>query len=246
MLSAVTLRPMDPWLLAIGIVTGLATAVGGAAVLRFRSRLELLMGFSAGAVLGVALFDLLPEAFELAGPVHGPLALTSAAAVGFAGYFLLDRANIAFGGGSGARRGDLGAASLTAHSLMDGVGIGLAFQVSYAAGLIVAMAVLAHDFVDGANTVTLSLSGGGSTARARRWLAADALAPLAGIALSSLLVVPRATLALLLALFAGFFLYIGTGELPGRGDTIQPRLPAVAAAALGLGFIYLVVRLAAG
>ena len=57
---------------------------------------------------------------------------------------------------------------------MDGLGIGFAFQVSSAAGMIVAFAVLAHDFVDGANTVTLSLAGGSDPAIARRWLLADA------------------------------------------------------------------------
>ena len=59
------------------------------------------------------------------------------------------------------RAGHLGPASLTAHSLLDGLGIGLAFQVAPAIGVVVAVAVLAHDVADGVNTVTLSLSGGG-------------------------------------------------------------------------------------
>ena len=41
--------------------------------------------------------------------------------------------------------------------IMDGVGIGLAFQVSNAVGIVVAVAVIAHDFCDGLNTVGLML-----------------------------------------------------------------------------------------
>jgi ZIP family zinc transporter len=121
----------------------------------------------------------------------------------------------------------------------------LAFQVSEAAGVIVAIAVLAHDFLDGANTVTLSLSGGASASTARRWLVADAAAPLVGVLIARLVAVPATTLALLLALFAGFFLYIGASELLPRSHERRPRLSTTAATALGLAFIYVVVRLAA-
>ena len=54
-----------PIVLGIGLATGAATIFGGVLVMRFRAALGLLVGFSAGAVLGVALFDLLPEAMTL-------------------------------------------------------------------------------------------------------------------------------------------------------------------------------------
>jgi hypothetical protein len=38
-----------------------ATFIGGSFALKFRDKLHLILGFSAGAVAGVALFDLLPE-----------------------------------------------------------------------------------------------------------------------------------------------------------------------------------------
>ena len=50
------------------------------------------------------------------------------------------------------------------------------------------VAVLAHDIADGVNTVNLSLSGRHDRRVARRWLAADAAAPLLGIAASRLIV----------------------------------------------------------
>ena len=74
------------WLAAIAIATGLATFIGGACALRFRSREHLVLGFSAGAVIAVALFDLLPEAIELAGGRAGTASAILGA--GFFGYML--------------------------------------------------------------------------------------------------------------------------------------------------------------
>src|SRR5207302_4376323 len=68
------------------------------------------------------------------------------------------------------RRGSLGAASLSLHSFLDGVGIGLAFKVSTTVGAVVAAAVLAHDFSDGINTVSVILKNRGKGIRALKWL----------------------------------------------------------------------------
>jgi len=163
--------------------------------------------------------------------------------VGFCGYMLLDRGLRAAAGGRG---GHLGPASLTAHSLLDGLGIGLAFQVAPAIGVVVAVAVLAHDFADGVNTVTLSLTGGGGAGRARGWLIADALAPLAGIGLTRLFTVGEGPLGLAIALFAGFFLYIGASELTPASHRALPRLWTSLATAIGMAVIWLAVRLAGG
>jgi ZIP family zinc transporter len=234
------------WLpvLLIGGLPSLATVFGGTLALRFRSALGLLLGFSSGAVIGVALFDLLPEALEIGRSHYRALTITTALGVGFAAYLGLDRLSLILKSEMSGHR-HLGPLSLTLHSLTDGLSIGLAFQASSKVGLVVALAVIAHDFLDGANTVTLSLAGGLSTPIARRWLLADAAAPIAGIVLSLLLTVPPSLLALLLATFAGFFLYIGTSELLPRSNAGRPRIAMLAATAFGLLFIYAVVRLAA-
>lgn len=235
----------DSLLLLIGVSTALATLFGGALALRFRSALGLFLGFSSGAVIGVSLFDLLPEALELGRAGHSALTLTTAVAIGFGLYLTVDRTSLMLSGGKPGHKGHLGPGSLTLHSLMDGLAVGMAFHVNTAAGLVVAFAVLAHDVLDGANTVTLSLAGGASTATARRWLAVDALAPLIGIGLARLVDVPAGLLSLALAVFSGFFLYIGASELLPRSHEVRPKLSTLGATGLGLGFIYGVVRLAA-
>jgi zinc transporter ZupT len=99
--------------------------------------------------------------------------------------------------------------------------------------------------IDGANIVTLSLTRGANPATARRWLIADAIAPLVGIVAARSVTVTADQLAVLLALFAGFFLYIGASDLLPRSQAGGPRLSIVVTTALGFVLIYGAVRLAA-
>jgi len=239
----ILLSPTDVLSLVVGLATGVATFVGGAVALRYGPRIPLILGFSAGAVIGVALFDLVPESLELARHAVGPVELLGLTAIGFGGYMLLERL---LNAASQVSRGHLGPASLAVHSLLDGVAIGLAFKAAPAIGLVVALAVLAHDIADGINTVTLALAAGGGPLRARRWLVVDALAPMVGILATRFITVSQATLGLLTAVFAGFFLYIGASELVPSSHRALPRLWTSIATLAGMAAIYAVVQLASG
>jgi len=236
---------LDGLLILLGIAAGAATILGGVLALRFADKVHLILGFSAGAVIGVALFDLLPEALELGGG-HDPRAIVTVMALGFIGYLVVDRIFLIATTDRSGHRGHLGAGSLTIHSFLDGLAIGLGFQVSAAVGVVLAIAVLAHDFSDGINTVNLSLAGSGRPGMARRWLIADAVAPMAGIAASRLIVVPQAQLAVIIAAFAGFFLYIGASELLPDSHHRYPRAWTTLATVIGMALIYGVVHLAGG
>lgn len=229
-----------PLALMVGLAAAAATIAGGTLALRFKSMLGALFGFSGGAVIGVALLDLLPQALDLGGPFGSHSAVTTAVAGGFIAYFAIDRATELLFGGHG---GHLGPGSLTIHSLLDGLAIGFAFQVSSTTGIIVALAVLTHDSLDGANTVAMSIAGGGSEHATRRWLVADALAPLVGIGAAHLVTVADSFLSILLAVFAGGFLYIGASELLPRSRDGGGTLAKAATTGLGLAFIYVIVRL---
>ena len=211
----------------------------------------MVLGFSAGAVLGVALFDLLPEALVLGVPRFGAPAITAAVGVGFLAYMLLDRAmtlhsHAAVAANAPRGRGALGAGSLCIHSLIDGVSIGLAFKVSAGVGIVVATAVLIHDFSDGINTVGLILRGRGSDRSALRWLLADAIAPVAGAAATLAVTPDPASLGLVLAGFAGFFLYIGASDLLPESYHRHPQVWTTALTLLGALTMYVGVRLAMG
>jgi ZIP family zinc transporter len=235
---------LDALLAALGVGAAAATLLGGWLALRFANAIHLILGFSAGAVIGVSLFDLLPEALRLGQGARDPALLTGVAALGFFGYLVVDRAMLIASGGGGGHRGHLGAGSLTLHSFLDGLAIGLGFQVSATVGGILAVAVLAHDFSDGVNTVNLALAGSSGPRAARRWLFADAMAPLCGILASRLIVVPSNALAIVVAAFAGFFLYIGASELLPDSHHRHPRAWTTIATLAGAALIFVAVSVA--
>jgi zinc transporter ZupT len=229
-------------LVAVG--ASAATMLGGLAALRLHKRLHLILGFSAGAVIAVAFFDLLPEALSLG--AGSPRVIVTASALGFFLYLLFDRL-VSLNGRNKAGspwRARIGAGSFSAHSLLDGFAIGLAFQAGQAVGFVVAMAVLVHDFSDGLNTVNVVIRNGGARKSALGWLIVDALAPLLGAGLSLLVAPSHSLLALLLAGFSGFFLYIGAGDLLPESQRAFPRLWTTIATLLGAGVLYLATRLA--
>ena len=242
---------MNTTVLLVSLATFASTLIGGLFALRLSDRLHLILGFSSGAVLGVALFDLIPEAIALAGTRYSVQVTMGTLAAGFLLYMVLDRA-IVMHTHMGAeslhtpRRGALGAGSLSVHSFLDGLSIGLAFQVSASVGAVVAIAVLVHDFSDGINTIGLILKNRGGDRTAFRWLIADAVAPIAGAASTLVFRLERPTLGLTLAAFAGFFLYIGASDLLPESYHEHPTVWTTVLTVLGALTMYVAVRLVSG
>lgn len=231
--------------LMLALVLAAAAAVprllGGYTVLRGSDRLHVAMGFAAGGLLGVAAFETLPEAHELAGgrvAVVAGLALLGALLIAvleryaFGHLHTEDRA-------CNPRAGHIGAGGITTHAFIDGLAIGSAFQAEAALGLLVSAAVLLHAFSDGLNTVTVVLRHGHGRRKAVGWLLADAAAPVAGAALGLLVTLPEAALGGVLALFAGMFVYMGAGSLlPEAHRSGRDRLLVVVATAAGAGLAF--------
>jgi ZIP family zinc transporter len=234
----------------ISIAAFLSTLLGGMFALRFKDKLHLVLGFSAGAVIGVAFFDLLPEALELGARQFSVTSQLSVVALGFFAYLLLDRLIFfrthAHDHGDSSHphshRSSLGASALILHSFLDGLAIGLAFQVSSAVGWVVAVAVLVHDFSDGINTVGYILKSGASGIRAKSWLFVDALAPVLGAGSTLFFTVPQAALAIILSLFAGFFLYIGASDLIPESHHGHPRFLTTVMTLLGALVLFIAIR----
>jgi zinc transporter ZupT len=72
------------------------------------------------------------------------------------------------------------AAALSGHSFLDGLSIGVAFQVSPAVGTAVALAVIGHRFADGFDTTTFMVFHGNKLPHIKRWLAVVILMPILG------------------------------------------------------------------
>jgi len=116
----------------IALAACAATMTGGVLALKLANKLSLVMGFSAGAVIGVAFFDLAPEALEVGKGLYEPRILLAVSALGFFLYTVLDRlvARHDCEGQANPARGLIGAASFSAHSVLDGFAMGIAFQAS--------------------------------------------------------------------------------------------------------------------
>ncbi len=235
--------------LLFACMTLFSTGLGGLAAIRLRDRLHLLLGFSSGAVLGVALFDILPEVFAL----DGGASYMPVAALGFLAFFGLERYTAMHRPREHAHAvaaheqelGALTAAGLALHSFLDGVAIGVGFQAGFGIGLLIAMGVIAHDLSDGLNTVTVVLAHGNPVRRAAFWLCIDMLTPVLGASMTLLFNLGAGILPWVLAFFAGSFLYIGASDLLPEAREHDSPWVAVATAT-GMLAIFLATRLLRG
>ena len=239
----------------LSLATLLSTLTGGLFALKFQDRLHLILSFTAGVLLGVVSFEILPDIFALTlaqgiDPTPAMIALVA----GFLLFHSVEKFVLVhhvheaeYASHDHPQVGVLSALALIGHSFMDGVAIGLAFQVSEGVGIVVAAAVIAHDFCDGLNTVGLMLVHHNTTARSAAMLAIDALAPVLGAASTLLFQVPPSYLAFYLGFFAGFLLYIGASDvLPKAHSQSRPGTAAglIGLTCLGAAFTFLAARLA--
>lgn len=197
-------------------VTVLSTLAGGIVALRLARDLATAIALTGGVVVAVALFHVLPEAIEAVGDPHRVGLLVGA---GFVFFFLAERAVVLHHrdepeqAKAHGQVGALGAAGLSVHSFIDGLGIGLAFGLDTTTGLLVFVAVVSHDFADGLNTVGFVMRQSGDRQRAIRWLIVDSAAPLVGAIVGAGLSIGEQQLGALLAVYAGFFLFMGATDL---------------------------------
>ena len=232
--------------------TFLSTTLGGIFGIRHRKRLHYIMSFTAGVLLGVAFFDILPEAFTLISENH--LAITPlfvALVSGFLLFHILEKLiaihhahETEYADHKHPSIGLFGATGLSFHSFLDGVGIGLGFHVSPHVGTLVAIAVIAHDFSDGLNTVTIMLSNKNTTKRSFTLLLIDAVTPILGVLSTYLFAIPNSALLLYLGFFAGFLLYIGASDLLPEAHSKHSSWVMLSLTVLGTLFIFLVTRFA--
>ncbi|HEY0372822.1 MAG TPA: ZIP family metal transporter [Thermoanaerobaculia bacterium] len=170
------------------------TLAGGAFAFRYQRSLKLIMAFSAGLLIGVVFLDLVPEISALAGGAGTDMrTLMIVLICGFMAIFLLEKLTIIHSekthGAPGHHHavGLAGAIGLSFHSFLDGLAIGVGFQAGREVGFVVLLAVLAHDFADGLNTVTFMLATKNSRWRTIALLVVDASAPVAGALLANVL-----------------------------------------------------------
>ena len=228
-----------------------STLAGGyVAVAARRRRLHLLMGLGAGVLLGAVFFDLLPEALSVAQEQEWDFRIVLGIVLGgFLLFYLVERLLVLHACPEGdctnevhQHIGRLGSVGLIVHSTLDGAAIGAASLVNWRTGLLVALAVIAHDMSDGLNTILLVTHGEQPQRRDYLFLIIDALAPVAGGLLALVVLPPPRALAVFLGFASGFFLYTSTSDLLPEAHRRSPSLTVSVAALAGIAFIAVAVQ----
>ncbi len=241
---------MTPVLLSLG--TFVSTMLGGWTGLRNKDNLHRFLGFTAGVLLGVVAFDLLPEIFKLL-TEQGRSATGAMIAMvfGFLAFHTIEKSILIHHSQEHEYEvhhhpqvGVASALALSGHSFLDGVGIGLGFQAGTTVGIAVAIAVIAHDFTDGLNTVNLMLLNKNRSRKAFMFLLLDAIAPVLGVLSTHFFHVSDNLLVLYLGFFAGFLLYIGASEILPEAHSKHSSYRTIGLTMLGVSFIFLVTRFA--
>ncbi|WP_040813681.1 ZIP family metal transporter [Nocardia concava] len=232
-----------------------ATLVGGLIASRIGDRKRLVLGLAAGVMLGVVAFDLMPESLEaderIALGVPVPLL---AAVVGFFTVHIIERSMAIHTGYEDeyvahqhghdfSSLGLLAAGGLVFHSMLDGLSIGFGFQASTTVGAAVAIAVISHDFADGFNTFTLTTLYGNARRRGLIMLGLDAIAPVIGAVIGTLVKVPKELVGLYLGYFAGFLLYLATADILPEAHAGKPSRGPLLCTLAGVLFMLFIAAL---
>lgn|GEM_PF-548078 len=235
--------------LALLILAGVlaATLAGGAVPLRYEAHARVFLSFSAGTLVGLALVELIPEGLHApAADPHDKLLVVLGA---FLFTMLLDKLHVLHPHAHGMEANCPdhehthpplamhGAVGLLVHSAVDGVALAAAVRQSLSVAAAVGLALAAHKFADGLTTVSLVLAHHHRRAQAVRLLLGNAGALVAGFAVGLVLLVGDDSLAWLLLVMAGFFLYLGATDLIPAVTRPACRKRDVLATALGMAAV---------
>ena len=238
--------------ITLAATTVLATFFGGMLALRAKDRFHLVLGLSAGLLLGLVGFDLLPEIFEMnSNNLIGVKTVSVALIAGFLSLHFIEQ----FAGSHEPAESDyghdhthaveiagtVGAIAMAGHIFLDGVALALAFKVSNALGYAVFIAMIVHAFSDGLNTVALLVKTGQWRSRGKYLLAVDAIARVGGAAIGSALTISDSNLAIYLAVFSGIVIYLATSHILPEAHSKHPSKVTMLATLAGVVIMWAVV-----
>lgn len=233
------------------ILTFFSTLTGGLLGIKYKDNLHIILGFTAGVVLSLVAFEILPEIVNLTDETGISFTFPMFFLIlGFLVFHIFEKLVVVhseqeehYEDHKHPSLGIASASALVAHSFFDGIGIGIGFQISELAGVVIAIAVIAHDFSDGLNTASFMILHKNNLKRTITFVIFDAIAPLLG-ALSTLIFQFNSTfLIAYLGFFAGFILYISTSEILPEAHSKHSSYKTILATIAGVVFIFLITRI---
>lgn len=185
---------------------------------------HLMLGLSAGILLGISLVNIFPEAFEAAAAtLLSPYLVSLGAAAGFFALLLLERLLLARSGlgpvhFENGRRiqpfGTLAVSALAIHGFLDGFVIPLGFAVSASVGTVIAFAVVLHQIPDSFAAVAVGLAANADRRQIRAYVLVTAIDTPIGILVGAIFAGAATNLiAVGLAFSAGTFIFVSAADL---------------------------------
>jgi zinc and cadmium transporter len=202
-------------------IAGLSTILGIIMVIINEERVvrysHYVNSFAAGLILGVAFFHLFPESLELS---ENALLYIF---VGFLVFYLLENLMVLHSGSEihfkGKRnpqhtKGMVMFSGLFFHSLIDGVIIGVGFEIDPKVGLLTSLGIIMHEVPEGVTSFSLLITSIARNTALKMSVAVALATPLGAlISLAFIRGLSESTVGLLLAMAGGSFLYIGASDL---------------------------------
>ena len=225
--------------------------LGGLLAIKLKDKIHYIISFTAGILLAVVFFEIIPEIFQISIEKNINIIVPMIAlVVGFMFIHILEKVAVLhshheeeYASHKHPLVGMASSLGMAFHSFLDGVGIGLGFQIDYRVGILIAVAILAHGFSDGLNTASLMLVNKNSLKRTMGFLLMDAVAPILGVLATLLFVIPDSFLVLYLGFFAGFILYISAADLLPEAHSQHSSYKLIGLTMAGIIFIFVITRL---
>ena len=232
----------------LAAITCFSTLLGGVFATKRRKNIGVLGAFAAGVLITTSLLDLLPQTFKLATSATVPLEnVMTLTVIGFLFLYILSKAvshHVFSSDGEYVEvkqplGGFFATSELSVHSFIDGLAIGFGFEADIHVGIVIAIAVICHDFTDGLSTVTVMLNSGNSLKNSLRMLILDAVAPVAGAVVAFFITVQQYHIVLLIPFFAGGFLYLGASDLLPEAHEKNPQIITIVSCIAGFMLIFI-------
>ena len=173
--------------------------------------------FAAGLILGIAFFHLFPESMELS---ENALLFIF---IGFLLFYILENvmvihsgAEVHFKEGTNPQhsKGLVMFTGLFFHSLLDGIIIGVGFEIDPKVGVLTSLGVILHELPEGITTFSILLSSIRKATALKLSVAVGLATPVGAIlSLTFLSALSENAIGILLAMAGGSFLYISASDL---------------------------------
>jgi zinc transporter ZupT len=185
----------------LAVITCFSTLFGGIFAARHKKNIAALGALAAGVLITTSLVDILPQTFTLADSANVNLEdVMGVTVIGFLFLYIISsmisKHVYSQDGEYEEVKHPLGGvfatSELSVHSFIDGLAIGFGLEADIHVGIIIAFAVICHDFTDGLSTVAVMFNSNNSLKNSLRILVLDAIAPVLG----AIATLPTATVLL--------------------------------------------------